>query len=275
MRTWRMILIRCLLTVAMVSLAAAQDAADSANLYKSKCDICHGADGAGKSAMKNTDLHAPQVQKQTDAQLQEAVANGKGKMTGYKDKLSKQQIAGLVTYIRTLGGTHKAASTTESKAKPADSAMPRKTTESAASPAAKSPERPATTNAHEKPGETKGKKASGMNMGNAQGAMSGHMAAMQAEMQQMRTQVDKMRTDAEKVKDGDTRAALLENVALWQHFLDRMQNHMQMMGQGMMGMHGMMGHGAEHGCGAASTSGGCQMMEEQNSPPKTTPTPKQ
>lgn len=111
---------------------------------------------------------------------------------------------------------------------------------------------------------------SGMEMG-GQSGMAGHMAAMQADMQQMRTQVEKMRADAEKVKDLDTRAVLLQNAALWQRFLDRMQSHMQMMSQGMMGMHGMMG---QSGGGDAAASGGCQMMEGQTPPAKTNPPPK-
>lgn len=88
---------------------------------------------------------------------------------------------------------------------------------------------------------------SGMQMG-GQAGMREHMAGMQADMQQMRTQVDKMRADAQKVKDPDTRAALQENAAMWQQFLDRMQHHMQMMGQGITGRHGMMEHGADKGC---------------------------
>jgi cytochrome c6 len=100
----------CLLALTIAPLGAAQaTSTDGANLYKAKCAACHGADGAGKSTMKNTDLRAPEVQKQSDAQLQEAVTNGKGKMPGYKDKLSKDQIAGLVTYMRTFGPGAKAS----------------------------------------------------------------------------------------------------------------------------------------------------------------------
>jgi len=103
MRMGWIVMIVCFLALAMAPVAAAQGAAaDSASLYKTKCAVCHGADGAGKSAMKGTDLRAAEAQKQTDAQLQEAVANGKGKMPSFKDKLSKDQIAGLVTYVRSL-----------------------------------------------------------------------------------------------------------------------------------------------------------------------------
>ena len=94
----------CLTALTTLRLGAAQaTSADPANLYKAKCAACHGADGTGKSTMKNTNLRAPEVQKKSDAQLLDATANGIGKMPGYKDKLSKDQIASLVTYMRTFG----------------------------------------------------------------------------------------------------------------------------------------------------------------------------
>jgi mono/diheme cytochrome c family protein len=52
--------------------------------------------------MKVVDLRSPEVQKMTDAQLTEATTNGKGKMPAYKDKLSADQIKGLVAYVRAL-----------------------------------------------------------------------------------------------------------------------------------------------------------------------------
>jgi mono/diheme cytochrome c family protein len=42
------------------------------------------------------------VQKQTDAQLTEAIAKGKGKMPAYDGKLKDTDITGLVAYIRGL-----------------------------------------------------------------------------------------------------------------------------------------------------------------------------
>ena len=79
---------------------------DGASLFKTKCAVCHGADGKGDTSMgkvlKVLDLGSEEVQKQTDAQLTEAIANGKGKMTGYKGKLTDDQIKQLVAFIRTL-----------------------------------------------------------------------------------------------------------------------------------------------------------------------------
>jgi DNA uptake protein ComE-like DNA-binding protein len=89
--------------------------------------------------MKGTDLRAPDVQKQSDSQLQQTTANGKGKMPAFKDKLSKDQMAGLVTYVRTFGAPAKAVSATESKK---TSTAAEKSIPAAATPTAKSSEEP-------------------------------------------------------------------------------------------------------------------------------------
>lgn len=73
---------------------------DSAALYKSKCAMCHGADGA-KAA--GHDLSSADVQKKSDADLTAVIADGKApKMPKYGDKLKPEEIKGLVDYIRTL-----------------------------------------------------------------------------------------------------------------------------------------------------------------------------
>jgi mono/diheme cytochrome c family protein len=77
--------------------------ADSgADTFKAKCAMCHGADGAGKAAMSTTDLGAAPVQSKSDADLTGIITNGKGKMPKYDGKLTKDQIADVVKYIRTL-----------------------------------------------------------------------------------------------------------------------------------------------------------------------------
>lgn len=89
---------------ALTTSAAAQD--DVAALYKSKCQVCHGADGKGgtpagqKLGVK--DFHSPEVAKMSDAELIEAVKKGKGKMQGYEGKLTDDQIKALVKYIHSL-----------------------------------------------------------------------------------------------------------------------------------------------------------------------------
>lgn len=82
------------------------DAAAGKDAYQKKCAMCHGADGKGDTpsgkSMKLRDLGSDDVQKQTDAQLIDITANGKGKMPAYKSKLTDEQIKDVVAFIRTL-----------------------------------------------------------------------------------------------------------------------------------------------------------------------------
>jgi cytochrome c6 len=84
--------------------SAAQDAAAT---YKAKCAMCHGADGkaatpAGKS-MGAHDFASDEVKKQSDADLEQIIVKGKGKMPGYSAKLKPAEIKDLVAYVRELG----------------------------------------------------------------------------------------------------------------------------------------------------------------------------
>jgi mono/diheme cytochrome c family protein len=79
---------------------------DGGAIYKSKCAMCHGPDGAGQTTMgknlKLRDLRSADVQKQTDAELVKIISDGKGKMPAYKGKLGAADIDAVVAYIRTL-----------------------------------------------------------------------------------------------------------------------------------------------------------------------------
>lgn len=96
-----------LLTLALCSsYATAQDAA---GLYKTKCAMCHGADGKGETAAgKSTgarSFSSPEVQKESDAELTQITEKGKGKMPAYENKLTAPQVKELVAYVRQLGKT--------------------------------------------------------------------------------------------------------------------------------------------------------------------------
>jgi Cytochrome C oxidase, cbb3-type, subunit III len=56
----------------------------------------------GKS-LHTADFHSAQVQQQSDPQLANVVAEGRGNMPAFGTRLSKSQIDALVRYIRTLG----------------------------------------------------------------------------------------------------------------------------------------------------------------------------
>src|SRR5207245_1027341 len=91
----------------IIAVPALADAGpDAAAMYKSKCAMCHGADGRGQTptgkAMKARDLRSAEVQKRSDAELVAAIANGKGKMSAYKSALSQADIDALVSFIRQM-----------------------------------------------------------------------------------------------------------------------------------------------------------------------------
>jgi cytochrome c6 len=81
-------------------------AADAAQIYKARCSACHGADGSGNTPMGKKAgaraLGSEEVQKQSDAALTKSIAEGKGKMPAYSTKLTADDIAELVKFIRTM-----------------------------------------------------------------------------------------------------------------------------------------------------------------------------
>lgn len=99
------VLTLCIL-IAAPSAFAGGGGSDGAAIYKAKCAMCHGPDGAGQTTMgKNMKLRhlgSAEVQKQTDAELVKWIADGKGKMPAYKSKLTPADIDALVAFIRTL-----------------------------------------------------------------------------------------------------------------------------------------------------------------------------
>ena len=79
---------------------------DAATLFKTKCAVCHGADGSGNTAqgkaLKVRDLRSAEVQKMTDAQMTEIISKGKNKMPALGKNFSPDQIKQLVAHIRGL-----------------------------------------------------------------------------------------------------------------------------------------------------------------------------
>ena len=91
------------LAAAIVLPAFAQSGPDT---YKSKCLMCHGADGLGATpagkAMKTVSFKDPAVVNTPDAALIAIVKSGKNKMPAYSGKITDDQIKSVVAYIRTL-----------------------------------------------------------------------------------------------------------------------------------------------------------------------------
>ena len=76
-------------------------------VYGANCVRCHGADGAGHTRMADIveppDLTDPAWQRQrSNARMIASVSNGHGQMPAFKKKLSRQEIAASIAYVRTL-----------------------------------------------------------------------------------------------------------------------------------------------------------------------------
>lgn len=94
------------LAIAFAMSVSAFAADATADVYKSKCASCHGPDGKGDTPagknMKVKDLASDDVQKQSDADLAGVIEKGKKPMPAYEGKLTKDQIDGLVKWVRSL-----------------------------------------------------------------------------------------------------------------------------------------------------------------------------
>lgn len=76
-------------------------------VYTANCARCHGGDGMGKTTMGEM-TEAPNISdaewqsRRRTSRMTSSVANGRGQMPAFKKKLSKQDIAAAVAYVRTL-----------------------------------------------------------------------------------------------------------------------------------------------------------------------------
>ena len=87
--------------------ALATPAGDAQADYNSKCAKCHDRDGRAKSLHakheKARDLTSGEWQESvSDERIYNSISNGKGKMPGFKKKLSDAQMDELVNYVRRL-----------------------------------------------------------------------------------------------------------------------------------------------------------------------------
>jgi cytochrome c6 len=89
---------------AMITSAGISFGANASATWNANCASCHGKDGSG-STMMGKKLAVKDYSKEqgfSDAEATNVIKNGKGKMKGYKDKLSDADVKALVAYVRSL-----------------------------------------------------------------------------------------------------------------------------------------------------------------------------
>jgi cytochrome c6 len=88
------------LVVAVLSSPAAL-AQDAGATFQAKCAVCHGKDGKGQNPMgQKLGVKDLSVTKLSAAEIEKTVAEGKGKMTGFKGKMSDAEIKALAAWVK-------------------------------------------------------------------------------------------------------------------------------------------------------------------------------
>lgn len=89
---------------AVLALSGAMGFAQAGQaVYKANCQACHGSAGTPSPGIaKMMGVKPASEYKESEAQMIEAVKNGKGKMKPFSGKLTDAQIKDAVTYFRTL-----------------------------------------------------------------------------------------------------------------------------------------------------------------------------
>ena len=76
-------------------------------VYSDRCVRCHGSDGQGRTrlgeSLEPPDLSDPNFQRShSNSRMIASVTQGRGGMPAFKKKLSRQDIAASIAYVRTL-----------------------------------------------------------------------------------------------------------------------------------------------------------------------------
>lgn len=99
---------RAFVTLALVSVLAGlpvlADGPDGKALYEAKCAMCHGKDGVAKAMAKGSaNFNDPKFQQANSAEaIEKIIAEGKGKMKGFKDKLKPEEIRAVAAHVKSL-----------------------------------------------------------------------------------------------------------------------------------------------------------------------------
>jgi mono/diheme cytochrome c family protein len=103
MKTTKLVMLVMTIAVALFMLIPnlSWAADDGATTFKAKCAMCHGADAAGKPAMKAPSLISDEAKKKSDDDFAKAIT-GTAKHTPAVKSLPAEDVKAVIAYIRTL-----------------------------------------------------------------------------------------------------------------------------------------------------------------------------
>jgi cytochrome c6 len=89
------------LAVLFAATAASAQGAAPAEIFAKRCAACHGKEGKGDTPMAQK-LGAKDISalKASEAEIVEVIANGKGKMTSFKGKMTDEEIKSVAKFVK-------------------------------------------------------------------------------------------------------------------------------------------------------------------------------
>ena len=90
-----------LAALSLLALAVPAAADDAAATFAQKCSVCHGKDGKGQVPMAQK-LGAKDLTqtKLSAAEVEKVIADGRGKMAGFRGKMADGEIKALAGWIK-------------------------------------------------------------------------------------------------------------------------------------------------------------------------------
>jgi len=86
---------------------AGSKAAAGEAVYQARCVLCHGGDGHSQTTLGKQlgalDLHSPQVQKKTDAEIKNAILHGQKGMPPFDGQITSAEIDQVISHVREFG----------------------------------------------------------------------------------------------------------------------------------------------------------------------------
>jgi cytochrome c6 len=100
----------CLFLILAVSNCLSEqenDKSPGATIFKTKCVLCHGADGSGNTPLgkqlQAANLGSKEVQKLSNAEMHKIVHDGRTNMPSFAEQLTDAEIDQVIRYVRHFG----------------------------------------------------------------------------------------------------------------------------------------------------------------------------